>query len=224
MQNFVSLASNLASVWSWARIRRFVWKQLLDYKLCHPANFPIQIFLVFLNFKLMPKLTCWYEWPEIVHVYIVFHALPDHHTEKLIRDDFLVPCHFGSCDQLLQEAYSINATWMMAADDSPETCPYSVRVMKLNDCFQHLWIDVNTVHNGQLSKHQWESWLVHTTWFCAQIETTPLDMEAMIGRIGCHWGTKQHNTCTGILSWWTHTTSQLRCRACGGDDDDDGWY
>lgn len=29
--------------------------------------------------------------------------------------------------------------------------------------------------------------LPHTTWFCAQIETTPLDIEQIIGRIGCHY-------------------------------------
>lgn len=26
-----------------------------------------------------------------------------------------------------------------------------------------------------------------TTWFWAQMDTTPLEMEAMIGRTGCHW-------------------------------------
>lgn len=26
-----------------------------------------------------------------------------------------------------------------------------------------------------------------TTWFCAQMDTTPLEMETMIGRTGCHW-------------------------------------
>ena len=25
-----------------------------------------------------------------------------------------------------------------------------------------------------------------TTWFCAQIDTTPLDIDAMTGRTGCH--------------------------------------
>lgn len=32
------------------------------------------------------------------------------------------------------------------------------------------------------------SWCPLTTWFWAQMDTTPLEIEAIIGRTGCHWG------------------------------------
>ena len=41
--------SNLVSVWNWEILRRFVWENLLDGKVCHPATFSIQTFLYRLN-------------------------------------------------------------------------------------------------------------------------------------------------------------------------------
>lgn len=67
------------------------------------------------------------------------------------------------------------------------------------------------------------SWGQLTTWFWAQMETTPLEMEAIIGRTGCHCGVevegrKEHiliqfqMKCCLVVEIWTlqqHPTGAL---------------
>ena len=87
-------------------LKRQIWHQFeegLYGKSCHPANFPIQIFLYRLNFKLMPDLMLRTWNFACLRSFLCSFRLWYSKTHQGRFFSHVV--NFGSCDQLLQKAY-----------------------------------------------------------------------------------------------------------------------